>query len=311
MGFDDDGVVKATVTATAGTATDTEDVDYTSANPVNGGAVSLVLSPESEQDGPTDPATVGDDVAFDVFATDQFGNRVGGETVNLTEDGDDATTSAATATTDFEDDGDFTVTSTEDDNVTVTASWNTETRKYTTATGSGNPAAGPNETLTGTASVEFAEFDLSAADLFLTSRPGGTIKVGAAVTETLTVVDEFGDLGPAGLQVTFTRVGPGGTSDSITRTTNANGQASYAFVGTVAGRSTITAEVTDGSQVKTVTDTVDLRRAVKTIRRRSRAPTTVRPRTRSRSRPLRPLLAPRSRCSRSSTARRSSRAPRS
>jgi hypothetical protein len=265
-GFDDDGMVKATVTATAGTATDTEDVDYTSANPVNGGSVSLELSPEAEQDGSTTPAPVGNDVAFDVYALDQFGNRVGGETVNLSEDGDDATTSAATATTDFEDDGDFTVTSTEGDDVTVTASWTTETRKYTTATGTGSPAAGANETLTDTATVEFAAFDLSAADLFLISKPGGTIKVGGAVTETLTVVDEFGDLGPSGLQVTFTRVGPGGTSDTVTRLTNANGQASYAFVGTVKGVSTITAEVTDGSQVKTVTDKVTFASAVKTIK---------------------------------------------
>jgi hypothetical protein len=254
-GFDDDGLVEAIVTAAAGTVTDTEDVDYSSANPLNGGTVRLELSPEGEQDGATDPAPVGNDVAFDVYVTDQFGNLVGGEPVSLTEDGDDATVSAATATSDFEDDGDFTVTSTEDDTVTVTGSWLTETLKYSSTTGNGSPVAA-SETVTGTAQVEFAEFDLDAADLYLITRPAGTVPVGGAATETLTVVDEFGNLGPAGLQVTFTRVGPGATTDSVVRTTNANGQAAYAFVGTGKGIATVTAEVTDGSKVNTVSDTV-------------------------------------------------------
>ncbi|GAA4699874.1 hypothetical protein GCM10023226_43400 [Nocardioides nanhaiensis] len=247
-GFDDDGQVTGTVTANG----DSDTITWDSSNPLNGGEVQLVLAPEAEQDGPTDPAPTGSDVEYDVYTTDQFGNRVGGETVDLTEDGDDADLSTMSVQSDFDDDGDFSISSSEDDEVTITATWNAPFTEYTNVAGA--TTSGFRD-LTDTVEQVFADFDLAAADITLTGNPETQQIVNRAVLETLTVVDEFGN--PVqGLQVTFTRTGPGVVSESVTRFTNANGVAQYAFVGGAAGTATILAEVTDGSQVQTVTDTV-------------------------------------------------------
>lgn len=247
-GFDDDGQVTGTVTANG----DSDTITWDSSNPLNGGEVQLVLSPEAEQDGPTDPAPTGSDVEYDVYTTDQFGNRVGGETVTLDEDGDDAFLSDYTVTSDFDDDGDFSVFSSEDDEVTITAEWDAPFTEYNNVNGATTTGT---RTLTDSVEQVFADFDLAAADVTLTGNPETQQLVNRAVTETLTVVDEFGS--PVqGLQVTFTRTGPGVVSETVTRTTNANGVAQYAFVGGAEGTASIVAEVTDGSQVETVTDTV-------------------------------------------------------
>lgn len=264
-GFDDDGLVEAIVTATAGaTATspaDTEDVDFDSANPLNGGEVQLVLSPEDEQEGDTTPADTNQDVAYDVYVTDQFGNRVGGETVNLSAEGDDDDTDVflpGTVVSDFDDDGDFTVTSDDEDDVTVTASWTTDTSKFVAdgpdaGTVPDGPVAG-TETLTDTASVTFADTVIDEAATTLTGTPETQASLNQAVTETLKVVDSNGDP-VVNAPVTFTRSGAGGV-ETVERTTNANGVATYVFTSAVKGTTSITAEVTALGQTVSKADTV-------------------------------------------------------
>ena len=226
-GFDDDGLVEAIVTATAGvTATspaDTEDVDFDSANPLNGGEVQLVLSPAGEQDASTDPADTGQNVYYDVYTTDQFGNRVGGATVGLTAVGDDDDTDTDievdgvgvnSVLSDFDDDGDFYVTTDDADDVTVTATWNAPFSEYAVSTA--NPpvvtTTTGNRALTDTADVTFANTTFEPAGATLTGNPETSAPVNTAVAETFTAVDSNGD--PiVGAPVTFTRSGAGGVRD--------------------------------------------------------------------------------------------------
>ncbi|CAN5359967.1 hypothetical protein BH09ACT12_BH09ACT12_24960 [soil metagenome] len=84
-GFDDDGQVISTITATAGGISDTEDQLFVSSEPLNGSEVDLV------QFG----SVVADSASFDVMAYDEFGNPVEGETVTLTDDSDHVTTPAS------------------------------------------------------------------------------------------------------------------------------------------------------------------------------------------------------------------------
>lgn len=249
-GFDDDGLVKAVVTATVGTVTDTEDFDFDSSGPLNGGSVELVESPAAEQSGPTNPAAVNQSVLFDLVTTDQFGNRVGGEFVNVTENKPGASTSGGVS--DFDDSGDISVFSDRAQTVTATATWTATTSRY-----AGTPLApvAGTETLTDTADVTFEGIDFAASDFSITSSPEGTVPPGTAVTETVTVLDQNGN--PAqGLQVEFVRSGAGGGETEI-RTTNVNGEANYTFVASAEGTVNITAIVTDGSgQSETLNDTV-------------------------------------------------------
>jgi hypothetical protein len=260
-GFDDDGLVKATVTATAGAFNDTEDYDYSSAAPLNGGTVELVESPASEQDGDTDPARTGQQVAFDVFTTDQFGNLVGSAPITITTDSSDATVTGAPVTSDFDDDGDFTVTSSEEEDVVVTGTWNAPVNEYIAdGIDAGTvPDSGPATTrnITDNDTASFYEVDFAASDITITSSPEGTVPVGTAVTETVTVVDQEGNP-VANLDVEFFRTGPdaGGGDANVQRTTNSNGQAFYTFIGSQEGTAQITATITDGNALRTVTDTV-------------------------------------------------------
>jgi 5-hydroxyisourate hydrolase-like protein (transthyretin family) len=251
-GFDDDGLVKAVVTATVGTVTDTEDFDYDSSSPLNGGSVELVKSPEAEQSGPTDPAAVGQQVMFDLVTTDQFGNRVGGEYVNVTENKPGAQTYGGYS--DFDDEGDIPVYSDRAQTVTLTATWTADTERYTTPVNGTNTVTG-TETLTDTADVTFEGVDFEGSDFSISSNPEGTVKPGTTVTETVTVLDQNGN--PAqGLQVEFVRSGAGG-GETESRTTNANGEANYTFVASTEGTVNITAIVSDGEgQTETLTDTV-------------------------------------------------------
>jgi protocatechuate 3,4-dioxygenase beta subunit len=255
-GFDDDGLVKATVTASAGTGvTDTEDVDYDSATPLNGGTVEIALSPESEQDGPTDPAMVGDRVFYDVFVTDQFGNLVGGESVAITDNEEDISVWTSPVTSDFDDNGDFYVTASQAAQATITGTWASPQYEYTNTSGaaaSGSPATEPR---TGTADVEFYESVVTTTTI--ESTPEGEVPVGTAVTETVTVLDQEGN--PiAGVAVEFIRNGPGaGDGDAnVERTTNAQGKAFYTFIGTQAGVANITATVTSDDGIETLNDSV-------------------------------------------------------
>lgn len=255
-GFDDDGLVKAVVTATAGTGvSDTEDVDYTSATPLNGGIVDIVLSPEGEQDGPTDPASIANDVFYDVFVTDQFGNRVGGELVTLTDNQEDVFVSPGSVPSDFDTNGDFSVSATEAATATVTGTWNSPSYEYTTTTGTAATGVPATEPRTDSVDVEFYEAVVTTTTI--ESSPEGDVPVGTSVTETVTVLDQEGN--PiVGAKVEFIRNGPGESDGdaNVERTTNAQGKAFYTFIGTEAGTASITATVTSDDGIVTLSDSV-------------------------------------------------------
>lgn len=253
-GFDDDGLVKATVTATAGTGvSDTEDVDYTSATPLNGGTVEIALSPESEQDGPTDPANVGDRVFYDVFVTDQFGNLVGNESVAVTDNEEDITVVSSPVASDFDDNGDFYVTASQAASATITGTWASPSNEYSDT--AGNVAAPTTEPRTDSVDVEFYESVVTTTTI--ESSPEGEVPVGTAVTETVTVLDQEGNPIP-NVDVEFIRNGPGaGDGDAnVDRKTNAQGKAFYTFIGTQAGVANITATVTSDDGIETLNDSV-------------------------------------------------------
>jgi len=261
-GFDDDGKVTATITATAGTATKTQTQDWNSADPINGGQVKIVASPEDRQSGPIDPAPLSGSIRYDVFTTDQFGNVVGNEPVAITVDDPDATVSGLTAgsvNSDFDNRGEIVVTADRAGTYQITGSWTTETYRFTVATGNGTPTrvAPAGETVTGTADAEFYAVDFAASDITISSSPEGNVPVGTAVTETVKVVDQEGNPVP-GLSVRFVVNGPGSqSSDSAnTITTNANGEAFYTVVGNSAGTANVTAIVSDGTQVKNLSDSI-------------------------------------------------------
>ena len=261
--FDDDGEATVTVTATAGSFSDTEEQDFSSADPINGGEVILELSPEGEQDNPVEPTRTGDVVFYDVYVTDGFGNRVGGETVDLEVDGDaeiNATGAADDdATSDFAADGDFYVTDDTAETVEVTAEWTTSTLRYNNATPP--VVVGGTETLEDTADVEFYDIDFAASTFRIDTSANGTVPVGTTVTTVVTVVDQEGN--PVeGLEVAFIRSGPGNQQDGDPNDvieTNENGQAFYVFSGTAQGTATISAVVTeqgDSAPLETLSTTV-------------------------------------------------------
>lgn len=259
--FDNDGLAEAVVTAAISGSTDTEDFDYTSANPFNGGTLELVQSPNSEQANPVDPTLAGNEVAFDVFTRDGYGNLVGNEPVVVTDSSDAATVSANTRS-DFEADGDFTVTSTEAGTVTVTGRWTTETTKYAADgidLGTELDTVTGTETLEDSAQAEFYEVNFAEAQSTIRNSTGGRADVNELVTETVTVRDQEGR--PIeGLTVNFLRSGPGEQDGDINFTTftDENGVATYNFIGTQAGTANISAVVrqADGTQVATLQDQV-------------------------------------------------------
>jgi hypothetical protein len=257
-GFDDDGKVKAVVTAAAGSASDTVDVDFDSSAPLNGGEVEIVLSPVSEQNGAVDPAPADSEVFYDVYTTDQFGNRVGGGDVDLEygADSDDFPYdySDVQVKSDFDDNGDFSVTGNADGALEVTGVWEPDTLTYVDVVGNTTTS---QERLTDTVTQSFYEIDFAASTFTITSSPEGTVPSGTTVTETVKMVDQEGN--PVrNMGVQFFRTGPdaGGGDANVTRSTNANGEAFYTFIGSQAGTATIAAQITDGTSNKTLTDKV-------------------------------------------------------
>lgn len=241
-GFDDDGAVVQTVTATAGSFSDTEAYDYSSANPLNGGAVELVLSPDAlQQSGVLPKAPVDDNVAFDVFVTDQFGNRVDGVVVDLSDNFGGATLSSATATADLVLDGDFWAEGTSAGDQKVTASWTKATSVYNTAT---PPVASVGtETLKDDFTVNWYTVDYANSTFTLSHTGTGVQPVGSTVTETYTAIDQNGEE-ISDLYVSFFRAGPDDLQDgegNFNGVLGQDGQIQYVFQGAKEGTATITA----------------------------------------------------------------------
>jgi hypothetical protein len=93
-GFDDDGLVQMEITVTAGDVTETETVTFDSRKYLNLDEVAL----ERAADEPAGDVEVGDEVDFRLTAKDQFGNLVGDQLAEVSDD-----TAVAEVTTD----GDF------------------------------------------------------------------------------------------------------------------------------------------------------------------------------------------------------------
>jgi len=245
-GFDDDGKVTATVTATVGGLTPTKSAQWDSTNPLNG-QVSVVLSSKSEQDNPVDPAVAGDRANYDVLALDQFGNRAGRELIEIayTGDIDDWDYSDDSKLADFTAASDIWLTSFRPATITATGTWEAApTELYIDSAGTSESGTA---TATDSTSASFYEVDFDASVFTLTSSATDVVKVGTAVTQTVRVVDQLGN--PVrGYEVQFFRYGPDKVSgDALAYgTTNARGEASYSFIGTKLGAATVTAMVTDG-----------------------------------------------------------------
>lgn len=245
-GFDDDGKVTATVKVTGG-LTGSRTAAWDTADTLNG-RVALTLSPQSEQDGPVAPALAGNRTFYDVFALDQFGNRVGGQPISLAYTGnvDDYDYDGDEVLSDFDTFGDIWLTSFEAGTINVTGTWE-DAPTYRYIDPAGTAVAGTADA-TDTVGSSTYEIRFGAASFSISSSVTDTVKVGTPVTHTVRVTDQQGNP-VVGYQVRFLRYGPDearGEAASTT-TTNALGEATYTFIGTARGRAKITAEVTDGN----------------------------------------------------------------
>ncbi len=255
-GFDFSPEVTATLTAMAGDLSETGAAGWDSTNPFNGGAVQIVLSPADEQVHAVDPAVSGDRTYYDVVTTDQFGNPVVGEPVELDYSGDldDWDYSEDFVESDLDRSGDFWVVSFEAAAIDVASTWNAPTTTYTDTAGSTTSGFGD---LMGSATATFYDLDFDAARFSLRSSPGGKVGRNSPVTQIVRVIDHLGN--PVrGYKVRFFRNGPDTDSSEprASRITNAQGRAFYTFVGTEVGKARITAEVTDGQDIRTLRNTV-------------------------------------------------------
>jgi len=143
-GFDDDGLVSETVTVTAGGMTKTVPLVFASDNPLNPGAVNVV----PVGGDPVSTAAIGDEVKYNVFVHDQFGNLVGGAGFNTIDNGPADFTSDGLSDFTF-DSASIVATSTDETVQTLTARWQTNTFVYTTTTGDGSPTFGGVTTVVG------------------------------------------------------------------------------------------------------------------------------------------------------------------
>ncbi len=255
--FDDDGFAADTVTATSGSASDTDVFNSTSYSPLNGGAVRLdVNEVRTDAAGALPGQPVGNRVFFDVFTEDQFGNLVGDELVRLTDNTESADIQGARNNyyyggaytySDFETDGDASATATQPVTQRILATW---AAPGTNANGS--PASPKTDSYT----INWYDGSIANGTVTIESSPEGTVMTGSAVTETVTALDSAGN--PiVGAVVVFTRQGPGDEeTQTFNSTTDNNGEASYTFFGTTDGTANITATVNDGNASKTATDQV-------------------------------------------------------
>ncbi|GCD91063.1 Ig-like domain-containing protein [Nocardioides sp. LS1] len=241
--FDDDGKVTSNIKATDGAVSDTEIQNWTSENPLNAGGVEVVFSPNDMQDSAILPkAPLSDTVYFDVLATDQFGNVVGNEPIDLSDNTPFADLSTTAITSDYALDGDFWATSTRAVDQIVKASWTHTDNVYDNSTPTPAPTTKVN-TVTGTKTVNWYAVDYANSVFTLTHTGDDTQAVGSTVTETYTAIDQNGE--PiADLFVKFFRNGPDNQQDGDGNAdgyVGQDGKIQYVFQGTSAGTATTTA----------------------------------------------------------------------
>jgi hypothetical protein len=264
-GFDDDGAVDAALTAVAGDLSADDTAGWSSADPLNGGRLDVVLSPRSEQDAPVDPAVAGDRTYYDVVVRDQFGNPVADEAVELAYSGDvdDFDYNEDFLVSDLDTSGDLWVVSFEAAEITVEATWDAPTTTFSDTAGATTTGTAD---VTGSTTASFYELDFDASTFSLRSPERDVVRVGTASTQTVRVLDQVGN--PVrGYAVSFFRQGPDGNRSEprAQAVTNARGEATYTFVGSEVGRARISAEVTDGVRLRTLTNTVRFGRSVRAV----------------------------------------------
>ena len=271
-GFDDDGQVRANVTATAGSITSNGpnsepiSVVFSSVNPLNNGGLDIAQS--AKQTVTILPkAPVTETVFYDVHAKDQFGNLVEDDPVNVSTDhgfiNTVATGARATVNSAVTDDASaFALGAETAGDATPQGSWTTESTVYVdtdpTTPGFQNVdngatpqddryrATNTNVSAEGE-TVNFYEIDFANSTYELEHDTANEVKVGTTVIETYTAIDQNGEP-MSGVGVEFFRNGPDTqqtgeeNEDGIT---NKDGKASYVFSGTKAGTATIEALITD------------------------------------------------------------------
>ena len=253
--FDDDGEAVVDVTATVDGESDTEDYEFSSEDPLNGGEVIIELAADRFQQSSVLPlAPLSDSVAYDVSVTDQFGNPVGGEDVDIDVDGV-GTSDDNTVQTDFNDDVEFSVTSGTAGESTPVGTWDAPVNEYGTA---GAPSPATTDEIEGEGpTVEFYAVDYAASTFTLAQGGAETQPVGSTVIMTYTAVDQNGE--PIELYVDFFRTGPdnqqGGEANSQNVFTGEDGQATYVFAGTAEGTATVTAIASETANGEAIPET--------------------------------------------------------
>ena len=274
-GFDTDDEVVTTVTITAGSVTKTVPITFTSEAPLNGGDVQFELDDvQSVTVLPKAPTT--ESVNYNLFVTDQFGNLVEGESVEVSDDlanafvnGSDGPVSVLSQLKN--DAAAIALTSDVEGDQTLTGEWTTDSNTWT----DGNTVTegfqatrdqdiNDTELEATSSAVQWYAIDYAASSYTLTQEGPQRVPVGTTVIMTYSAVDQNGE--PIDFFVDFFRTGPddlqGGEPNSQNVRTGADGQAQYVFAGTKEGTATITAiasetansEVIPGSQVS---DTVE------------------------------------------------------
>lgn len=245
--FDDDGLAEDVVTATISTDSDTEDVDWDTSNPLNGGEVIIELAAARFQDSgvlPQAPTT--DEVAYDVMVTDQFGNPVGGVDVEIDANNGGDVTGTENANdfieTDFADNAEFYLESDIEADVTPTGTWDAPVNEY----GAGGAVAAPtSEDIEGDGpTAEFYLVDFGASTFTLAQQGEETVPVGTTVIMDYTAIDQNGE--PIEFSVDFFRTGPDDFQDGDPNNPNPvptgeDGMATYVFSGAAEGTATVTA----------------------------------------------------------------------
>jgi hypothetical protein len=250
--------VTAIVTAKAGSGQDTVPVYWTSENPRNAGDVTVEFAPAAQQDSGVLPeARTGDQwVGLVVKTTDQFGNRVGGEDVDLTDNAGDWDFDDGQVTTDYDEQADDYAWSDQAGTQNITASWSQHDDEYTPDnTNGGDVGTELDETddheHTDTIAIQWYDGNVSSTTVTMDDNTGGVASVGETVTERVTVLDQKGN--PVqGYFVEFVRSGPNPQQGDVnyTTTTDRNGIATYNFKGDTAGTASISAVIraNDGAQ---------------------------------------------------------------
>lgn len=210
-------------------------------SPVNVGSVDVEFAEEQQQSSILPKAQAErQTVKLDVFVTDQYGNLVKTE-VQLSDNTNQASHSSW-PTSQF---------STDISQASAWADREANINQRIFAQAGGVADATPVD-------IEWYKVDLAGGDVTISRDVDDTVKVNTAVTETVTVADQFGQ-GVSDISVEFLRSGPAPQDGDVNYSswTNRQGVATYNFVGTQAGVASITAVVRDGSnQLAKLTDTV-------------------------------------------------------